>query len=49
MLLENWSVKKNKGDLGEICVPNNVNVSSITRDFCDLVNNRKKKNKKKNN
>ena len=45
---KNWSVKKNKGDLGEICVPNNVNVCSITRDFCDLVNNRKKKNKKKN-
>ena len=48
---KNWSVKKKggKGDLGEICVPNNVNVCSITRDFCDLVNHRKKKNKKKNN
>lgn len=46
---KNRSVKKNKGDLGEICVPNNVNVCSITRDFCDLVNHRNKKNKKRNN
>ena len=44
---KNRSVKKNKGDLGEICIPNNVNVCSITHDFCDLENHRKRKTKRR--